>query len=53
VNGIGLVISLTVILVPITILAWLITMLMLVFKVADETEMVNDALRKGAVVREV
>lgn len=46
-NAIGFVLGLTVILIPITILIWLVTMLMTVTKISGETNMVNQAIGRG------
>ena len=53
VNAIGAFFALTVVLFPIAFIAWLVTMLMIVFKVSDETELVNSAISKGTRVTEI
>lgn len=46
-NAIGFVLAWTVVLFPISFVIWLVTLVMTVGKITDETNMVNDALRKG------
>jgi hypothetical protein len=53
VNAVGLFFALSVIFFPIAFIAWLVTMLMIVFKVSDETDLVNSAISKGLKVTEV
>lgn len=53
VNAIGLLFALTIVFAFLSFLGWLITLLMLVFKVSEETDMVNAAIAQGTTVREV
>lgn len=46
-NAIGLVLALTVFLFPVALVIWLVTLVMTVGKITDETNMVNDAIRRG------
>lgn len=50
-NAIGVVIGLTVILFPVTILIWIVTLLMTVTRISNETDAVNHALARGQVIQ--
>lgn len=46
-NTIGFVLALTVILLPISLVIWAVTLCMTVFGIADDTETVNASIRAG------
>lgn len=46
-NAVGFILAWTVVLAPISFLIWLVTLVMTVGKVTDDTNMVNDAIRRG------
>ena len=50
-NAVGFVLGLTVILIPITIIIWLVTLLMTVGRISAETDAVNNVIARGERVR--
>lgn len=52
-NAIGFVLAFTLILIPISFVIWLVTLLMTVGKISDQTDMVNDAIRSGKRITEL
>ncbi len=51
-NAVGLVLGMTLILLPIAFVIWLVTMLLLVGGVSSDTERVNEAIRRGERIHE-
>ena len=46
-NAIGFVLAWTIFLLPVAVVIWIVTLVMTVGKITDETNMVNDAIRRG------